>query len=102
MTHVEAVLEDIPQLLTLVVARVLDLEVAPLGDNLLGGKGPFGLSPARAAPPRLDLLDFFEEELVFDVGVDARVDHIFRRHGDVCVFVETNSSSQWMRRCLKM
>ena len=80
MAYLEAVLEDVPQLLGLGGAGILDLEVAALGDNLLGRKGPLGVPPARVGPPGLDLLDLLVEELVLDVRVDSRVAHVLGRH----------------------
>lgn len=46
MTHLEAVLQDIPQLLSLSIAGILNLQMASLGDNLLGGKGTLRVPPS--------------------------------------------------------
>ena len=52
-SDLEPALDDPPQLLALVIAGILDLEVATLGGNLLGGEWPLGMSPPRIRPPLL-------------------------------------------------
>lgn len=81
-TYLEAVLHNVPELLGLSIARVLNLEVSALGNNLLSGKGTLGVSPSRVLPPGLDLLDLLLEDGVFGVGVDADVVHVVGRHDD--------------------
>ena len=80
--YLETALHDGPELLGLGVAGILNLEVATLGDNLLGGKGTLGVLPARVFPPGLDLGDLLGVEIVLDVRVDGRVDHVVGGHGD--------------------
>jgi hypothetical protein len=46
LVYLEAVLEDIPQLLALGVAGVLNLEIATLAGDLLGSEGPLGVPPS--------------------------------------------------------
>lgn len=75
-------LHNLPELLGLSIARVLNLEVSALGNNLLGGKGTLGVSPSRVLPPGLDLLDLLVEDGVFGVGVDADVVHVVGSHDD--------------------
>jgi len=76
VTHFKAVLKNLPQLLSLSVAGIIDREVSALRNDLLSGKGSLGVSPSRVGPPCLDSLDFFLEELVFDVRANSRVCHI--------------------------
>ena len=80
--YLEALLHDVPELLGLGVAGVLNLEVSSLGNDLLSGKGTLGVSPSRILPPGLDLLDLLVEDGVFGVGVDADVVHVVGSHDD--------------------
>ena len=63
----ETTLYDVPQLLALIIAGILYLQVSPLGYNLLRIERPFGMSPSRVLPPLLDGIDVLLEELVFVV-----------------------------------
>lgn len=78
--HLEALFKDVPQLLGLGTARVFHLEVAALGDNLLGSKGSLGVLPSGVFPPGLDLLDFLCKEIILGIGVDSRVHHVVCGH----------------------
>lgn len=81
VTYLETVFEDIPQLLALGIAGVLNFEVATLAGNLLGSEGPLGVPPPRIAPPLLDLVDLEGEELVFPVGIHGGIHHVVGGHG---------------------
>jgi len=79
-TYRKALLEDLPQFLGLLVAGILDLEVATLVDDLLSGEGALGVAPPRIAPPLLDLLNLLREELVLQRGINRGVLHVVGRH----------------------
>jgi hypothetical protein len=78
--HLEPSLEDLEQLLGLRVARVLDLEVAALGHDLLRGERPLCVPPSRVGPPPLDLLHLLGKDLVFPRRVDGGVVHVVGSH----------------------
>lgn len=80
VTNSEAVLEDLPELLGLGVAGILDLEVSTLGDDLLSGERALGVPPARVAPPLLDLLDLLGEKLILESGIHGGVVHVVGSH----------------------
>jgi len=86
-TNLEAVLKNLPQLLGLGVAGVLDLQVSTLGNDLLGGERALGLPPSRVGPPLLDLLDLLLEELIFPCGVHGDVLHVVGSHFGLVVWV---------------
>lgn len=101
MSDLEPVLENLPQLLGLGVAGVLNLQVASLGDNLLRGERPLGISPARVGPPALDLRDLLGEELVFHVWVDGGVDHVVGGHDCGCLlFTFPFVLARWIKAVL--
>lgn len=50
-------LQNTPELLSLDVGRVVDLQVPTLGNNLLSRKGTLGVPPSRVFPPGLDIVD---------------------------------------------
>lgn len=56
-TNLEVALEDLPELLALDIGRIVDLQVSTLCDDLLGGVGALGVSPAVILPPGLDGLN---------------------------------------------
>jgi hypothetical protein len=66
-TCLEALLQNLPQLLGLVVARVLNGERAALGHDLLGRERPLGEPPSRVGPPPLDSSDLLLELLLLGV-----------------------------------
>lgn len=72
-SYLKSCLNDLPKLLALVVARVPDLEVPSLGDDLLGSERPFGISPSGILPPMFNGLNFRLKEVVLFVCC---------RHGD--------------------
>jgi hypothetical protein len=63
--YLKVVLQSVPELLSLDGGRVVDSQVATLGDNLLGREGSLGVSPSRVLPPVLDGLDFLRKLAVF-------------------------------------
>lgn len=78
--YLETVLENFPELLGLGIAGIFNLEVAALGDDLLGREGALGVLPAGILPPGLDLSDLLGKEVILDVGVDGRVEHVVCGH----------------------
>ena len=58
-------LQNTPELLSLDVGRVVDLQVPTLGNNLLSRKGTLGVPPSRVFQPGLDGLDVVPVFLVF-------------------------------------
>jgi hypothetical protein len=86
-TYRESVLQDVPELLGLSIAGIVNRQVTPLGDNLLRGEGSLRVSPSRVTPPLLDLLDLLGKEVIFNVRTHSRVDHIVRRHDCLLLFV---------------
>jgi hypothetical protein len=81
-TYRETVLKNVPKLLGLSIAGVVDLQVASLRDNLFCGEGSLGVPPTGITPPCLDLLDLLCEDLVFMVRVHGLVDHVVGRHDE--------------------
>ena len=67
MTHLEPAFDYFPQLLAHSIAGILDLEIAPLGHNLLSSERPFGEPPSRIRPPLLYGINVLLVELVFMV-----------------------------------
>lgn len=53
-TYGKVGLQSAPELLGLGIGRVVDGQVATLGDDLLGSERALGVSPARVGPPVLD------------------------------------------------
>ena len=51
-TDLEPALDDLPQFLALIIARVLYFETTTLGGDLLSGEWPSSVSPSRVRPPR--------------------------------------------------
>ena len=88
VTHLEALLQNPPQLLRLRIARILNLQIPTLGDNLLGGEGPLGLPPSRVVPPLLDLVHLAGEDFVLGGGVHGRVLHVVGGHVTVLTVPE--------------
>ena len=78
--YLEALLENLEQLLALRVAGVLNLEVAAFADNLLGREGPLGVPPSRLTPPPLNLRDLLGEELVLPVKIRGGIQHVVGGH----------------------
>jgi hypothetical protein len=75
-THLETALDELPQLLRLLVAGVLNLDGATLRDNLLGSVGTAGEAPSGVGPPLLQLSNFLLELSLLvvsghDVGGDG-------------------------------
>ena len=65
MTHLKPAFEDPPQLLALSIARIIDLQSASFGDDLLSSKGSPRVSPSGSAPPLSYGLDFCSIGLIF-------------------------------------
>lgn len=80
MTHLKSVLQNVPQLLRLSAAWVLNLDVAAFRGNLFCGEGPLCVPPSWVAPPLLDLLYLLGEELVLLARINGRVDHVVGSH----------------------
>lgn len=76
----EAALEDAPQLLRLGVTGVLNLEMAALGNDLLGSEGALRVPPSFAAPPLLDLGHLLGEQLVLPARIHGGISHIAGGH----------------------
>lgn len=64
-THLEVLLDELPELLALSVGRVFNLQVSTLGDNLLSSEGTLGVPPSGILPPSLDGVDLLPVLLVF-------------------------------------
>lgn len=80
LAYLEPALENLPQLLRLCVAWILNLQVASLGYNLFGSEWPLGVPPTGVTPPLLDLGHFSGKQVVFHAGFDSRIHHVFRSH----------------------
>lgn len=74
--YLEARLHNIPQLLALVIAGVLYLQIASLGHYLLCSEWPLGISPSRVTPPLLYRVDILLEKLLFMV-FDSHRDSVY-------------------------
>lgn len=53
-TYGKVLLQSAPELLSLGIGRVVDGQVATLGNDLLSSERALGVSPARVGPPVLD------------------------------------------------
>jgi hypothetical protein len=65
----ESAFNNLPQLLRLHIAGIVDFQIATLLNNLLGGVYPLSISPSRVSPPSFDSLDILQELLLFFVDV---------------------------------
>jgi len=65
----ESAFNNLPQLLRLHIAGIVDFQVATLLNNLLGGVHPLSVSPSGVSPPSFDSLDLLQELLLFFVYV---------------------------------
>lgn len=88
VTHGPALLHQTPCLLGQVIAGVVDLEVAALGNNFLGSEGALCESPSRLRPPLLDGLDVVNVLLVLLLEGELR-SHV--GGSDVSIQVQRNS-----------
>jgi hypothetical protein len=78
--YLETALKDPPQLLGLGVAGILDLQIAPLRDDLLGREGPLCVPPSRVSPPLLNLGNLVGEKAVLQRRVHGRIYHVVGSH----------------------
>ena len=79
--YLESAFQDIPELLRLDVAGILDLQVPSLGHNLLGSEGSLGVSPSGIRPPLLDSCNFVQILLLLPVRVHSGIGHLVRHDG---------------------
>ena len=73
--NLKVALQDLPQLLALSIGRVVDLQVSPLGHNLISSERTLGVSPSGVLPPRLDGLDVVQVLPVFVFEVTHCVEY---------------------------
>jgi hypothetical protein len=73
-TYLPSALENFPQLLRLLIAWVLDIEISPLADNLLSREWSPRGSPSGIAPPLLQLCNLSLEALLFGIQFLRRHD----------------------------
>lgn len=67
LTYRESLLHSLPKLLRHSIAGVVDLKIASLAGNLLGGVWSTRKPPSRICPPLLQLLHLVLESLLFRV-----------------------------------
>jgi hypothetical protein len=79
--YLESPLQDIPKLLRLHIAGVLNLQVPSLGYNLLRSERSFGVSPSRICPPFLHCCNFVQILLLLSAGVHSGVGHLVCHDG---------------------
>lgn len=79
-TYLESLLQDVPELLRLVVAGVVDLDCAPLRNDLLGSERPLGLPPSRIRPPLLNSGNLSSKSRVLLRQIRRRRRHLVRSH----------------------
>lgn len=74
-TYLESAFQNIPKLLRLGVAGVLDLHVSSLSHNGLSREGSLGISPSRIRPPLLYSLDLLQILLLLLIRIHSRGVH---------------------------
>jgi hypothetical protein len=79
-TYLESLLEDVPELFRLVVAGVVDLDCAPLRNDLLGSERPLGVPPSRIRPPLLNSGNLSSKSRVLLRQIRRRRRHLVRSH----------------------
>lgn len=75
-TDLESPFQDLPKLLRLCIARVLNLQIPPLSNDLLRGKRPLRVPPSRVGPPLLHRRYLVQKDLLFRSWVYRRVIHL--------------------------
>ena len=69
LPYLKSYFNDLPQFLGLDVARIFNLQVSPLGNDLLRRERSLGVPPSRVSPPLLDRLNIILVHLLFQVEV---------------------------------
>ena len=78
--YLESALQDLPELLSLDIARIVNLQVPSLGHDLLGRERSLGISPPGVGPPLFDSGNLVQKEFLLRIGVTVGIRHTVDSH----------------------